>query len=180
MLSDKKMRRRMVNGWRGGLHEGTVCGQGSLHENTAKIRHWLPIVCKEYGIESIADAGAGDMHWIKSMVWGVDYYPYDLIPRSHDIEKCDITRAKMRETDAILCRMVLNHLCDGDDYTRVDMALDNFVQTAKYLFATHFVDGGPHRERQFQRLDLTKWLGQPLEMCRDGHEDNCRLALWKL
>mgnify|MGYP000172744222 CR=1 FL=1 len=28
--------------------------------------------------------------------------------------------------------------------------------------------------------DNDDWLGEPLEMIQDGHERNCRLALWEL
>lgn len=180
MLSDKAMKERMEKGWRGGKHEGTVCGQGSMLHNTAHIREWLPDICNFYQINKVCDAGAGDLHWIQHMVWDVEYLPFDLFPRSKKVKKADITKKVLPECDAILCRMVLNHLGDGDDYGRVDMALKNFKKSAKYLFATHFIDGGPLRDVQFQRLDLTQWLGEPIEMCKDGHEDNCRLALWEL
>ena len=180
MLSKKAMLERMNKGWRGGLSEGTVCGQGSTIHNTWRISEWLPKVIRQYDIQSICDAGAGDLHWSDSVDWPCAYYPYDLIPRAKVIKKCDITTQTMRDSDAILCRMVLNHLGDGDDYGRVESALALFRQTSKYLIATHFIDGGPQRTEQFMRLDLTQWLGEPLEMCQDGHEDNCRLALWEL
>lgn len=170
----------MSRGWRGGLADGTVCGQGSTMQNTAAIRQWLPKLVEQYGIRSVADAGAGDMHWIKRVDWAVDYRPFDLIPRSHEVQKLDITREVLPEADAILCRMVLNHLIDDDDTTRIEQALRNFKQAGRYLLATHFVGGGVCRDRQFERVDLVPYLGDPLEMCCDGHEDNCRLALWKL
>ncbi|RAX29143.1 UNVERIFIED_CONTAM: hypothetical protein DQE83_28620, partial [Escherichia coli] len=82
-------------------------------------REWLPKMAEKYGIESVADAGAGDLHWTPLIDWKVKYLPFDLIPRSRKVKKCDITRTKLPVTDAILCRMVLNHLGDGDDYSRV-------------------------------------------------------------
>jgi hypothetical protein len=30
------------------------------------------------------------------------------------------------------------------------------------------------------RLDLRKWLGEPIEAVQDGSEDCCSLALWRL
>ena len=176
MLSDKEMYERMAKGWRGGIPDGTVCGQGSTKNNTRIITAWLPELCKRRGIDSICDAGAGDLHWIKDVRWQVDYQAFDLIPRHPDVKKLDITREALPECDAILCRMVLNHL----DKARVQDALDLFAESADFLIATHFVNGGIKRERQFTRLDITDWLGEPLEMCRDGHEDNCQLAVWKL
>lgn len=180
MLTDKAMRERMEKGWRGGLGDGTICGQGSTIQNTARISLWLPQVIEKYGIKSVCDAGAGDLHWADCVEWPCDYKGYDLFPRAKGIKKLDITKKKMQESDAILCRMVLNHLGNGDDYTRVEMALELFKETSTYLFATHFIDGGPTRDVQFMRLDLTKYLGEPLEMCVDGHEENCRLAMWEL
>lgn len=176
MLSDDEMMQRMQSGWRGGLSEGTICGQGSLLQNTAIIRSWLPDVCKRYEITSVCDAGAGDLHWIPRIDWDVDYKPFDLIPRSSEVGKIDITRRKLPNCDAILCRMVLNHLDDK----RVDMAIKKFRKSGKYLIATHFIGGGVQRISQFMRLDLTEYLGEPIEMSKDGHEDNCRLALWEL
>ena len=179
MLSDADMLERMDRGWRGGRNDGTVCGQGSTIHNTWRISEWLPKVIRQYHIQSICDAGAGDLHWADSVDWPCSYYPYDLIPRAKGINKRDITTEKMRDSDAILCRMVLNHLMDGADVERIEMALKLFEETSKYLIATHFV-GDQHRDAGFTNLDLTQWLGEPLEMCQDGHEDGCRLALWKL
>ena len=180
MLSDKAMRERMAKGWRGGVPDGTICGQGSTIHNTARITEWLPGIIEKYSIASICDAGAGDLHWADSVDWPCDYKAYDLIPRADGIEEIDITTQRMQDSDAILCRMVLNHLGDGDDYSRVTMALDLFSQSSHFLIATHFIDGGVQRTEQFMRLDLTRWLGKPVEMCIDGHEGNCRLALWEL
>lgn len=172
MLSDKAMKDRM-KGWSSGCHDGTVCGLASTIQHTGIIRGWLPQMVEQYKIKSVCDAGAGDMHWITHVDWQVKYKPYDLIPRHPDVTKIDITKKQMKKSDAILCRMVLNHL----DQERVEMALENFRETTKYLFATHFLDG---LKTNFMWLDLEAILGEPLEMCRDGHHDNCRLALWKL
>ena len=176
MLSDKDMYERMAKGWRGGIPDGTICGQGSTKRNTSIITGWLPDVCKRLNIDSVCDAGAGDLHWIKRVPWDVDYKAFDLIPRHPEVQKLDITTERLPECDAILCRMVLNHL---DDF-RVEMALDLFAESADYLIATHFAGGGVQRDAQFTRMDLTRWLGEPIEMCRDGHEENCQLAVWRL
>ena len=176
MLSSKDMYDRMKNGWQGGKPDGTICGQGSTRKNTSKVSSWLPKICEELTIKSVCDAGAGDMHWIKHVDWVVDYKPFDLIPRSHAVKKLDITKKQLPECDAILCRMVLNHLDDQ----RVGMAINLFRKSAWFLIATHFIDGGVQRTSQFTRLDLTELLGEPLAMSVDGHEDNCRLAIWEL
>lgn len=179
-LTDQEMHDRMVNGWRAGKPH-TVCGNGSLDENTANIRRWLPGLIKKYDIESIADAGAGDLFWVSQVQWSVHaYHAYDLIPRRPEVVQWDITRDALPKCDAVLVRMVLNHL----DPQRVCMALNLFRQSAKYLIATQFqAESLPQRSPQFARLDLRNEpynLGEPLEKTQDGAEHYCSLAIWKL
>ena len=176
MLTDEQMHERMVRGWRMG-RPFTDCGNGSLPDATANVRLWLPKVCARRGITTVCDAGAGDLQWMQGMTWDVDYRPYDLIPRHAAVRQADITRDALPTCDAILCRMVLNHL----DAPRVGMALEPFKRSAKYLIATQFNgEDLPQRSPQFTRLDLRKWLGPPLEWVHDGREDACTLALWAI
>jgi hypothetical protein len=178
MLSDDEMVERMANGWRMGK-PFTDCGNGSTLAATANIRQWLPRTVAKYGIQTLNDAGAGDMAWLPHMAWQspITYRPFDLIPRRVDVERIDITRDRLPVCDAILCRMVLNHL----DAPRVAMALDLFRQSARYLIATQYAgDRLPQRSIQFQRLDLRVWLGEPREQTPDGLDDYCHLAIWAL
>lgn len=178
MLSDEDMRARMVNGWRMG-RPFTDCGNGSTLENTANIRAWLPKLVAQYDIVTLNDAGAGDMAWWPYIEWAteIDYRPFDLIPRLPVVTAIDITRDLLPASDAILCRMVLNHL----DVDRVSMALDLFRQTSIYLIATQFNgEDLPQRSPQFTRLDLRERLGNPVESVQDGSEAVCSLALWAL
>lgn len=175
-LSDEQMYKRMAKGWRMG-RPFTVCGNGSLPEATVNIRKWLPGLCKRFDIRSICDAGAGDMQWMHGMEWDVDYWPFDLIPRHSRVWPLDITRDPLPHCDAVLCRMVLNHL----DRPRVEKALALFRQSAPYLIATQFAGQDlPQRTREFCRLDLRESLGEPLELVQDGLEEYCTLALWRL
>jgi hypothetical protein len=180
MLSDADMYARMANGWRMGQSDGTICGNGSTLVNTANIRRWLPEITRTLGVESVCDAGAGDLHWISRLQWDVGYRAFDLIPRKPSVETIDITRYALPKCDAILCRMVLNHL----DEPRILRALQLFQQSARYLIATQF-DGDdlPQRSPQFTRLDLRREpyrLGEPLASVQDGAEEICRLAVWSL
>ncbi len=179
MLSDEAMHERMANGWRAGWPE-TVCGNGSLRAHSRKSREWLPKVIKAYGIESVCDAGAGDLHYIRGVEWDVEYRAFDLVPRVPEVTAADITRDQLPVCDAILCRMVLNHL----DEPRIQLALTNFRKSAKYLIATQFNgEDLPQRSPQFTRLDLRNApynLGQPLDSVQDGTEDICSLAIWRL
>lgn len=178
MLTDKMMRHRMESGWRAG-RPFTACGNGSLPEHTENIRTWLPGLCERLAIRSINDAGAGDLQWSVGIDWDVDYLPFDLIPRDPRVLECDITRQVMPRADAILCRMVLNHL--ADDPRRISTALQNFEESgARYLIATQFDPPFDNRTRQFQRLDLTERLGPYIDFAKDGNEPNCKLAVWEL
>lgn len=179
MLTDSEMFERMKNGWRAGKPE-TICGNGSTRASTYEIRIWLPDLVKRHGIRSVCDAGAGDLNWIASVDWRVDYQAFDLIVRRPCVQPLDITRDRLPTCDAILCRMVLNHL----DPERICMALALFRQSAQWLIATQFA-GEDLRQAspQFARLDLRHApynLGPPLEAIRDGGERACTLALWKL
>lgn len=169
----------MEKGWRGGLEDGTICGNGSTLANTAKIRAWLPELAERFNFVTINDAGAGDLHWIKRVQWQrpVAYRAFDLIPRTDKVTALDVTRDPMPTCDVILCRMVLNHL----DPDRIALAIGLFRRRARYLLATQF-DGEtlPQRSPQFKRCDLRPLLGPPIEVCRDGPEPECRLALWLL
>jgi hypothetical protein len=179
LLTDQEMHDRMVNGWPMGRPE-TVCGNGSLRRHSEKSRVWLPKVCAEYGIQKVCDAGAGDLWYAKGIDWTVDYRAFDLITRDPSVIERDITRKALPKCDAILCRMVLNHLDDE----RILMALALFRRSAKYLIATQFNGQNlPKRSPQFTRLDLRREpysLGEPLSSVQDGVESTCALALWKL
>jgi hypothetical protein len=182
MLSDADMYERMVRGWRAGKPE-TICGQGSTSAQTAHVREWLPQMVRRYRIGMLVDAGAGDQVWIERVQWAEvppRYLAVDLIPRNSTVRQLDITREALPVCDAILCRMVLNHL----DEPRITMALALFRKSARYLIATHFQgEDLPQRSPQFTRLDLRGapyGLGEPLERVQDGVEPYCYLALWQL
>jgi len=180
MLSDKAMRDRMKGGWHGGKGDGTVCGAGSTIGHSVNAIRWLPEICEKYDIQSVCDAGAGDLHWMKRVVWDVDYKGFDLFPRHPDVQKLDITTQNMPECDLVLCRFVLNHLFGHDgDKTRIFMALERFKKVSKYLVATNFVKRHD-KNREFCGLNLREELGEPLEVINDGHEPNCTLELWRL
>lgn len=175
MLSDEAMYERMQNGWRGGREDGTQCGLSSTLANTKAIREWLPDLVERYAIQTVCDAGAGDLHWIKFVQWKVDYRAFDLISRHKSITQFDITTESLPTCDLILCRAVLNHL----DTDRIVMALERFRDSGSYLLATQF-NAVPAVASQFCRLDLRPWLGEPLEQQEDTCGKHAMLALWRL
>ena len=178
-LTDEQMYARMKNGWRGGLQDGTVCGGGSTMEATVAARKWLPDLMFFYDINSVCDAGAGDLHWQRRTHWKAEYTPFDLIPRMPEVTRLDICKETLPKADAILCRHVLNHL----DSVRVAMAIERFRESgARYLIATQFDYTVPGDTREFCRLDLRPLLGAYLEAIDDGGppDSNCKLAIWNL
>ena len=175
MLSDEAMYERMQKGWRGGLSDGTVCGNSSTLENTRGAREWLPRMVEKYEIKTVCDAGAGDLHWIRKVAWDVDYFPFDLIPRHKAVVKFDITAEVLPPCDLILCRAVLNHL----DTERVRNAIELFRMSGRYLVATQF-SGVTKNAVEFCRLDLRPLLDSPLESIPDTCGEQSELALWKL
>ena len=180
-MPNKKMMERMYGGWRGG-EPFTQCGNGSLPGATLHIRQWIPNLVKGLRIRTISDVGAGDLKWSEGIDWamlGVEYMAYDLVPRVSSVKRLDITSQFVPRCDLVICRMVLNHLVFGDDYSLVDDALANIDYSTNLLLATQFYGKEDVRNSdQFCRLDLTKRLGEPISECRDGNEADCYLSLW--
>ena len=129
-ISDPEKYRR---GWTGGLPE-TPCGYGSTLEATRTQREWLGYIFDKYEIRSIADIGAGDLNWIQHMnLDGIEYRPFDLVPRHPDVTAFDLVREVPPQVDCILCLWVLNHM----PYEACEMALANLKASgARYLIMT--------------------------------------------
>ncbi len=108
-MTRQRMDAKMRDGWKS---EETPCGRGSEYDMTSLVRRALPAIVESYDIETITDAGAGDLNWINHVDWfgPVSYYAYDLVPRHSDVEEWDITYKILPERDLIICRHVLNHL----------------------------------------------------------------------
>lgn len=182
--SDEALGKRMAEGWGGGLRDGTPCGSGSTLANAASVSNALPGLLRRYKIESMNDAGAGDLHWINLVPLGVRYRAFDLVPRAALVETWDITKQELPPADAILCRHVLIHF----DPPRIARTLELFAHSAKYLLASQY-DGGVafdthSRTRKgfdprydYNPTDLRPLLGEPLERLPDTGSD---LALWRL
>ncbi len=182
--TDEAIAARMAEGWSGGLLDGTPCGSGSTLKNAKDVSLALPALLRRHKIETLHDAGAGDLHWINLVPLGVRYRAFDLVPRATLVEPWDITKQELPPCDAILCRHVLIHF----DPPRIDRTLELFRQSAKYLIASQY-DGGvafdtkrrirkgfdPHYD--YNPTDLRPLLGEPLERLPDTGSD---LALWRL
>ena len=88
----------------------------------------------KHGIKSIADIGAGDMNWIKKTdLSGVQYIPYDLVPRQPEVIPFNLVEEVPDKVDMIMCLWVLNHF----PYDSCLQAIKNIKASgAKYLMMT--------------------------------------------
>jgi hypothetical protein len=157
-------------GWKSGLPH-TVCGSGSLPENTVGARMAIPRWVRQYGIRTVVDAGAGDMKWKAGMTLDAEYRAFDYVPRAEGVTQIDVVTEALPKCDLIICRLVLNHV--GQNHAL--RALDLFRKSGKYLAATQF-----DVPREKGRYDLREWLGPYLEAVPDGGDDDCMIALWEL
>lgn len=172
--SDQALAQRMRDGWSGGLPEGTPCGGGSTRKAAQSVVERLPALVEKYAIRSVADAGAGDMHWISGVAWDVDYRPYDIVVRRPEVERWDVSADRLPICDLILCRHVLIHF----EPERIKRTLTLFRWSAKYLLANQYDDAPPFdASLQYNPTDLRPLLGEPVERLPDAGSD---LALWAL
>ena len=142
VISDPKS---FLKGWVGGLPE-TVCGFGSTLDQTVRQRRWIPRLVDTYDIKSVADIGAGDLHWVKHMRWDVSYRAYDLVPRNASVTPYNVVEEVAPTVDMIMCLWVLNHLPKEDRLK----AIDNIIASgSKYLLMTF-------RPTQEDPLDMPK------------------------
>ncbi len=140
--------KKYKDGWHGGLPE-TPCGHGSKISQTKKQRVWIPEILAKYEIKSIADIGAGDLNWIKEVdLTGIDYQPFDLVPRAPGVKCFDLIQEIPPKVDLIMCLWVLNHF--PIDHCR--QAIKNLKASgAKYLMMT---DRERYREDQPPEIDM--------------------------
>ena len=166
-------RDRFARGWGSGGKE-TRCGVGSTLASTAHIRPLLRPLFDRYGVQSINDAGAGDLNWIRHVdLTGIVYRPFDLVPWHASVQQADITDGLLPVADLILCRAVFNHLSPG----KIQRALDLFRPSATYLLATQYSLPAPNKA-DWTCYDLREFgLGEPLESMRDHPGE---LALWRI
>ncbi len=172
--NDQAVEARMRTGWRGGLSEGTPCGSGSARKKTRAVRERIPALLRELNIRTVCEAGAGDMYWSGTAFSGVDYRPFDLVPRHDTVGKLDITKDRLPACDLIVCRQVLIHL----DPPRIRQALELFRQAGAWLLASQYDNAaGFDPGKDFNPTDLRGLLGEPIERIPDA---DCSLALWML
>ncbi len=159
-------------GWTGGLPE-TPCGFGSTMQATKAQREWIPAIIDDFNIQSIADVGAGDLNWIKNMGIpdNVEYWAYDLVPRSPEVIKFDLVKEVPAPVDMIMCLWVLNHF----PFNECKQALENIKKSgARYLLITDRL-----RYRKDQPIEIN--MKAVCEMSLNDKGDSIKLIdLWSL
>jgi hypothetical protein len=160
-MTRDRMLEKMRKGWKS---SETPCGRGSEAAMAEPVARLLPKLCVDLKVRTFADCGAGDLNWMRHVdLHGVDYFPYDLVPRHELVEEFDITAAVLPHPfDLVLCRHVLNHLSPA----LALQAMDNFVESgSKYLLLTNCDNQKAYWETCGMRLgepmgtwkDATKW-----------------------
>lgn len=154
-LSDAELMEKVRRGWR---CDETPCGTGSTMENSRLVRSHLGRLAKRLELDSVADAGAGDLHWIPFVRWDVEYRPFDLYPRHPGVVKLDITKETLPKSDLILCRHVLNHL----SIRMSEQALEKFRESgSRFLLMTNC-----DNQRDYWR-EFGLSIGEPIETLKD-------------
>ncbi|CAA7619556.1 GlcNAc-transferase family protein [Magnetospirillum sp. UT-4] len=142
-----------VNIWRsnGWGHAESRSGSGANLAQTEIIKARLVDAFAFLGAEAVADAGCGEMNWMKTVVDRFRFYfGFDLVgdlvtelrtkhARRHNcfFSKLDIMLDVMPRADVILCRDVLTHY----PTCMVRAAFDNFKRSgARYVAATTFTN----------------------------------------
>ena len=155
-----------------------ICGGGSTIRCAEKIMSFIKQVIAYYDVSTVNDAGCGNQNWIHRCVdceyRGFDKYEW---PNSTQI---DISKEAMPKADLIICRHVLIHM----PYHEVESALKLFSESAPLLMASTYAEDDMRKIKPAVpstigvRMDLTKWIGEPLAITDDC--DDSRLGLWEL
>jgi SAM-dependent methyltransferase len=128
----------------------SVSGRGSTLWRTEVIRTELPSLLSALEVKSLLDAACGDFNWMQRVDLGqVKYVGVDVVPElikqnrlkyeaaRRTFVVLDITRAKLPQSDVILCRDCFIHLSFRD----IQVALDNFERSGSFfLLATTHID----------------------------------------
>lgn len=158
----------------------SVSGPGSTLDYTASLRRHLPVVFRQFCVQSFFDAPCGDFHWMKQVVDAhpVTYIGGDIVPalvagnqaahgggRTRFI-RFDLTRDRFPAVDLWFCRDCLFHL----SYRDILATLRNFSESSvPHVLLTNHQATGPLvntdiRTGGFRPLDL---FARPFNLPRE-------------
>jgi hypothetical protein len=179
----------------------TVCGWGSSKQHTRRVRKEFAEILNTYQVETLNDAGCGDLAWMSTInLRGIDYVGYDLYERAnwaelrqrgYQLDILDITANESRLADLLICRDVFIHLPND----MILPALERFRRSASLLLTTSYTSDSSTTQKKFSnfqrmkepslrhaKLDLTLPpfnLGQPLVRIPED-SPNKYLGLWDM
>ena len=122
-------------------------GTGSSLKSTENIRKELPLLLKEFKINSLLDIPCGDFFWLKKIIDDLDinYLGGDIVEdiignnkkfENHKIKfkRIDLLNDSLPDTDLILCRDCLFHF----SYEDINKTFNNLKKTNfRYLLITN-------------------------------------------
>lgn len=179
----------------------TRSGDAARISCTHFLRAGLDLWLKDNPIQSLVDAGCGDLTWVRaSGIWQLSLYMgYDIVPElimanqachvgqaSRLFAVADITCHTLPRADAALCRRVLNYM----DTNQIANALYTLVNSgATYLLATTHPGAiySEETEGVYRAIDLCAapfLLPAPLELIADYidyevPQPYSKLGIWK-
>jgi SAM-dependent methyltransferase len=179
-----------------GTSEESRSGGGSALHATLTLREQLARLLAELEVTSIFDAGCGDFHWMKELVYSGSYVGADIVPglvrrlndeygnHSRRFVVMDLSEDRPPAVDLIICREVLFHLPNAD----VVAALENFRKSgSKWLLVTTDtesrrnwdIEAGGHRALNLERPPFS--LPKPRRYLIDAaRSDGRRMSLYSL
>lgn len=188
------------HGWPGQAPD-TACGWGSSEQHTRLVRTKFAEILKAYHVETLNDAGCGDLAWMSMInLEGIDYVGYDIYERAtwadlrqrgYRLDVLDIAANESRPADLVICRDVFIHLPND----MILSTLERFRRSASWLLTTSYTSDPSESEGEFsnfkrmnepslrhRKLDLTLApfnLGQPLVHIPEDWP-NKYLGLWDI
>lgn len=166
-----------------------TCGSGSTREYTAQLIPKLQDIIERYGVKTFLDAPCGLYRWIDGIK--VDTYigadiVHEIIAEnvrnvSHipkinlTFRYLDITSDVLPTADLLHCRACLFHLSEEN----IVKALKNWQKSdiPLALFTTNDEHSKDCLDGEHRPLDITKYLGEPLELFDDG--PLLKMGLWR-
>ena len=174
----------------------TDCGPGSSVEKTVTLRAFFDKCIIDYNIKTVNDIGCGDLYWITLDNREIDYIGYDSLIRTKALERLrhgwelvfgDVKSVNLRSCDLSLCKDVFRH----HDNDGIEAILSNIKKSSKYLLCDYDLehkitdswhedlkDGQPY-DISGNRVDVRRYLGEPLISCPSNEGEIKRYGLWK-